>query len=527
MELPVIDLFAGPGGLGEGFCSFNGDGLRYRIIASAEKDSYAHKTLTLRAYYRYLQEEYREYLSDYYDYCVGRSSSPYTEKSMHVWKKAQAEALLVELGTEKGNADLKRAINDRLTDFNENAPLVLIGGPPCQAYSLAGRAKNMNNREYDATKDHRNFLYKEYLKVLEAHKPAVFVMENVKGILSSKVGNTLIFNQILQDLADPSKALFDVNDGTRYVLCSLVADVQFHAGDDPTKIDSRSFIVKSEEYGIPQSRHRVILLGIREDYFPNHVPTINKKNSVSVEEVIGDLPKLRSKFSKLEDSAENWAQLVSERLIQISEMLAKRKSKSGKELAKKITEISKNISADKLSVGSLQLKPDITAERKLPNIPLRNWYLDVNLEAVLNHETRGHILSDIVRYGYAACFAEVEGRSPRGHEEYDLVHLSPSHKNWNSGKFVDRFRVQEKNKPASTITSHISKDGHYFIHYDPSQARSLTVREAARIQTFPDNYFFQGPRTQQYHQVGNAVPPLLARKIAEVVAKIISTRHYR
>jgi DNA (cytosine-5)-methyltransferase 1 len=125
--------------------------------------------------------------------------------------------------------------------------------------------------------------------------------------------------------------------------------------------------------------------------------------------------------------------------------------------------------------------------------------------------------SDLRRYLYASAFALAYNHSPKGHGEFNLPVLRPNHLNWETGKFADRFRVQLANRPATTVTSHISKDGHYFIHPDPSQCRSLTVREAARLQTFPDNYFFEGNRTQQFHQVGNAVPPLLANQIAEIV----------
>jgi DNA (cytosine-5)-methyltransferase 1 len=162
-----------------------------------------------------------------------------------------------------------------------------------------------------------------------------------------------------------------------------------------------------------------------------------------------------------------------------------------------------------------------------PGVDYRpDWFIDSRIGGVCNHKTKGHMPSDLHRYLYASCFAQVHDRSPTLKDfPKDLL---PNHRNAiealdrSGGLFADRFRVQLKGKPATTITSHIHKDGHYYIHYDPSQCRSLTVREAARIQTFPDNYLFCGNRTQQYHQVGNAVPPLLAHELAALVYRLLA-----
>ena len=177
--------------------------------------------------------------------------------------------------------------------------------------------------------------------------------------------------------------------------------------------------------------------------------------------------------------------------------------------------------------GDLGSGGEFLARRRQPDqIYAKKWFLDGRLRGYCNHVSKTHMPSDIQRYFFASCFALAHKRPPLLKDFPDI--LLPQHKNVTeavknkNGLFSDRFRVQLRNTPATTITSHIAKDGHYFIHPDPCQCRSLTVREAARIQTFPDNYFFEGPQTSQYQQVGNAVPPLLARSIAEIVHRIFT-----
>lgn len=519
LPIPVVDLFAGPGGLGEGFSSFE-HGDAFQIAVSAEKDPIAHQTLRLRAFYRLLTNTRPDSLDDYYRFCNGEVDTPFSTETEDLWELAGREAMCIEIGSPDGNAALDEAILEMLSKHDDNQPWVLIGGPPCQAYSLVGRARNKGKADYKPEEDHRHFLYREYLRIIQRYQPDIFVMENVKGILSSKINGEKIFNQILKDLANPSAALQSSSNGQCYRIVSLVSEQEFCDGDDPNLLDATKYIIQAEEYGIPQARHRVILLGIREDRYKENLPKLSTQTPVNVKEAIGKLPKLRSLLSRQKDTSEQWETQVREQL----RLLAKHASElpeAGEVLSSNLIKVAEEIGSFTRTGATRMPKSHYHYTGETNHDYLDKWFLEPRLNVWLNHEARGHRIDDLARYGYAACFASIHKRSPKGHKEFNLEGLAPDHKNWETGKFSDRFRVQVAGSPSTTITSHISKDGHYFIHYDPLQCRSLTVREAARLQTFPDNYFFQGGRTQQYHQVGNAVPPFLANQIAGIVAKIL------
>ncbi|MCI8209409.1 modification methylase [Pseudomonas sp. S25] len=521
-SIQVVDLFAGPGGLGEGFSSHSDDhGTTFDIKVSAEMEASARSTLRLRAFYRLLKNEQAEALEDYYNFCeTANVAEPYTPRSLEAWKHADNEAQLLELGTEGGNIRLDKILANRL---DETKPWVLIGGPPCQAYSIVGRARNRGKADYLAENDHRHFLYREYLRIIQKKRPAVFVMENVKGILSSQVGGEQMFPQILRDLADPDAALGESSTGPKYRICSLVADDVYESGSPPDSITPSNYIIRAEAYGVPQARHRVILLGVSEEYsdaIGNH--KLSTASGPSIDQVIGCLPPLRSTLTKMKDSPDSWAQVIREHLKDLSRecLLQVENEPERLSLATKLGILASSYDSGDMNSGGLRVLKK-RSSNGVTRTHLDSWLLDPKLKYWLNHEARGHMSSDLRRYVYAAAFADTYKNSPKGHHDFDLPGLAPEHKNWTTGKFSDRFRVQRAGIPSTTITSHIAKDGHYFIHYDPRQCRSLTVREAARLQTFPDNYFFLGNRTQQFHQVGNAVPPLLARQIADIVAGII------
>jgi len=502
MPVPIIDLFAGPGGLAEGFSSLRGSKQQtfFEIGLSIEKDAVAHRTLMLRAVFRHLRGT--KDVKHYYSYIRGETDEATFRHIPAVAKAfecAAIEARCLELGKSDEisiDAEIRAALKDQET-------WVLIGGPPCQAYSLAGRSRRTKDKEFH--KDVKHFLYKEYLRIIQVHKPTVFVMENVKGLLSSKHAGNPMFEKIIADLSMPAE-------GLEYEIRS------FTKRGDSESLDPTDYIIHSERYGIPQSRHRVILLGVRKEMgISQHRLLTPVSKPVTARHAIDDLPRLRSGLSR-NDSLDAWRAAV-----QVAPSYVRG---WGDENESEMIETMSAFAATATSTttGAAFISRNYRKPKKMTE--LLRWLHDRSLGGICQHQARGHMASDLARYLFSASFAYFRGHSPR--LELFPQKLLPAHANvhvkhkTDSIPFNDRFRVQCRNEPASTVVAHIAKDGHYYIHYDPSQCRSLTVREAARLQTFPDNYFFAGNRTEQYTQVGNAVPPLLAHKLAKVVRNLLN-----
>ena len=312
--------------------------------------------------------------------------------------------------------------------------------------------------------------------------PPVVVFENVVGILSAKVDGESVFSRIVHDFRNAG-----------YSVRSVV---------DPCPATSRDYIVESERFGIPQARHRVILLAVRRGR-GLHPGVLRSREPSTVWDALVGLPKLHGIVSDPQGVPlprfDEWKGLVPESIAKAARL-----------------------------VGCV---PDTVLseanEIRRGQGKLQAWYrgkLDGS-KALDGHAARTIRSEDMERYVFCAAFAQVKGRSPRLEEMPRC--LWPKHANLDDvdadsrPAFNDRYYVQAWGKPSSTVTAHISKSGHHFIHPDPRQHRSLTLREAARLQTFPDDFVFMGTKTAQFRQVGNAVPPLLAQQIAQVVAKTL------
>jgi DNA (cytosine-5)-methyltransferase 1 len=510
--IPIVDLFAGPGGLGEGFASFRIGSRQasFDVRLSIEMDPDAHTTLGLRSFFRQFAQGAAP--EAYYERLRGTITTEelfaqYPVQAAH----ARTEAWRAELGKVP-----TRELHERIRQaVAGSAQWVLCGGPPCQAYSIVGRSRRGGIDD----DDQRVYLYQEYLRILAEHEPSVFIMENVKGLLSSRVAGSGLFAQILADLHAPGASVGHKRSTAQYRVLSLVqAPRRFDASGNP-QFDPQEFVIRSELYGVPQTRHRVILLGVREDLWRTRASILSPApREISVSHVLQGLPKLRSGLSRTTDGPDEWRSTLHQ---VISAGLLKTLPNGH------YTDVRRAV------IDGLDAVRNYRADRGGEFVPCQasigyrpDWFLDSRIGGVVNHASRPHMASDLHRYLFATAYARVVGRSP---ELRDFpVALLPRHRNVTEvGKelyFDDRFRVQVADRPSTTITCHIAKDGHYYLHYDPAQCRSLTVREAARVQTFPDNYLFCGTRTAQYRQVGNAVPPLLAQQIAQVVLGILRPR---
>lgn len=535
----VVDIFAGPGGLGEGFSQAG-----FEVILSAEMDPVACETLKLRKFF--YQFKNQKVPGSYYKFLRGEIELE-AMKSQHQleWDNAENAVANVELGTSQGNTILNKKLDSSLLK-DEN--FILIGGPPCQAYSLAGRSRmlglgnRLNNQDELSSEelqakltnefysDRRHTLYKEYLKIICRYQPSVFVMENVRGMGSARSGPAAkpgsVFSNIIHGLKNPYKAVkikTRSNDMPKgYRLYSIVeTDKGLFAEEEINKPED--CLVRSEKYGVPQSRHRIIIIGVRSDleFVPEKLTPSTEIQTVR--NAIGNMPEIRSGLSKETDTEPAWRDALIE---QITDNLVGF-TDFDDELKMNASNVKKRNS--KLTRGAKFCKNE-SGTFNCSGRELKAAINDPRLEGVIQHESRSHIRSDLLRYFFVSLCGEITGKSPNlDGWSGRLEVLRPKHSNivlkqsvLSTKAHKDRFKVQLWDMPSSTVVSHISKDGHYFIHPDPTQCRSLTVREAARLQTFPDNYYFSGTRTQQYHQVGNAVPVLLARKIADNISLMIN-----
>ena len=391
----IIDLFSGCGGLLDGFMQTG----KYYPIASVEWEKKPAETLAKR-----LEEKW--HIKDATESVI-RFDIQRIDELFNGYNDTQ-------YGKHKG---LLKIIKNKEIDF-------IIGGPPCQAYSVAGRVRDKKNMK----DDYRNYLFEYYLNIVSRIKPKLFVFENVPGMLSAMPDGTPIIDLIKRDIEAKGYEIID--------------DIKKYA------------VLDASDYNVPQTRKRVILIGLNKEYFKNKniqkellkfytkiLPKYKGKKKITVEEAISDLPKCIPTFQNKKPS----------HIVQNS-----------------------NIS----------------------------W-----------HKPRYHGLRDVKIFKMLAEDLET------GNNKYidSKVLKDIYNKATGSNTNVHKYHVLRKNEPSTTILAHLHKDGLRFIHYDSTQARSITVREAARLQTFDDDFDFIGSQGDAYKMIGNAVPVKFASAIANAI----------
>jgi len=416
----VLDMFSGAGGLTEGFVRHSFD-----FLGHVEMDRNAADTLETRLLYHELRKTGMEdHYEQYYrgnirrDQFIGRVKESGIEIPPVVTRELSVSSNYAII------QDLKKTLKKK---YERDDVDVIIGGPPCQSFSLAGRGKNKEKSQTDP----RNYLYRHYLRFLKEFQPKLFIFENVPGLISAKKGT--IFNNVITG-------------------CSRIG---YH-------LDTVPHILNASDFGVLQDRERIIFIGWRNEFSHLRYPEFSRNRPEgTVRDLLMDLPDLQAGEGTDEFQ----------------------KYKPGR------------------------------PSKYLTDKEIRNDY-----GGIRHHSARTHNARDRAIYRIAIQKWN-ESRHRLNYNE--LPENLKTHKNRHS--FVDRYKVVNKNSVSHAVLAHLAKDGHYFIHPDPEQARSLTVREAARIQSFPDDYLFEGLRSAKYVQIGNAVPPLMAEGIAEKIKEMLET----
>ena len=501
MNIPVVDLFCGIGSFSDGFCS--GAPRTFYKALGADWNSDAVHTARVRAFQNSLTPEEREnwlYPNiDKNSLRLDLANLSKLPKAASLFSEASKKVFQIELGTREGNDALDRRIIELGLRKRE---WVLLGGPPCQAYSIAGRARNLNKAGYQPHEDNRHYLYREYLRVIRDNGPAAFVMENVKGVESARIGESKILDLIMHDLS----TLRCSNSRKTYELYSLTS-----SGLKPC---NGSFLVNSRDFGVPQSRERVFIVGIRSDL-------VSKLDALSgraatdrpdCKSALSGLPEIRSELSNRKDwKGQSWTEAVGQQ----TSMIVKNLGAESKDIASWIEE--KNPAVKAGNLPSISFDQPIYAKAGSAK-RFHRWIKMRDGGPLFNHFSKRHMPSDLGRYAFVSAWRNSRERRLTTRDLPSM--LAPDHRNFARNVFVDRFRALPPNEVSPTITGHIGMDGHAFIHWDTAYCRSISMREAARLQSIPDDFIVTGSSRQQGIQIGNAVPHRLASFLGECLSSL-------